>query len=318
MKVAFFGTSNRSRPILDSLKNNFDLSLCVTKCDRPAGRNLQLRENGVKTWCKENSVPYFEIDSFKNGSDQQVLQKLKEFGIEYGVVADFSLIIPELVINFFGKKFVNIHFSLLPKYRGACPVQFAILNGDKITGITFLLVDKKLDAGEILTKIEYKPTGNETSDELYETLFKLTGQHLPEVLTKYEKGLLQNEPQVESEISYTYSPTHPTKTFIFKEDAFLNFENETAVSVYAKVRAYNSWPMAWTTLNQIDRAFNSPNKIFDYTDMVLKKPDLGKLTVKLVKVSPTKTGTLKINELVVENKGKMDGESFVNGYFVKL
>ncbi len=230
MKIAFFGTSNRSIPILNALKANFELVLCITKEDSKAGRHQVLRENGVKTWAKSNNIPYICIQKLDNEGVFKVIGPLKSYAVDIGVVADFSLIIKQEIIDTPPFKLINIHFSLLPKYRGACPVQFAILNGDTKTGITFYLMDKNMDTGKILAQVEYTLIGSETSGELYKILFEIAAQKLPNVIKEYVSGkttpLPQNDTQAtldariaRSTATYTYSKTHPKNTFIYKEDA---------------------------------------------------------------------------------------------------
>ena len=126
MNVAFFGTSDRSINILNSLNENFDLVLCVTKNDTVVGRKKEIRETQVKTWTKKNNTPYLTISSAKKEKNN-IIKTLKEHKVDIAVVADFSFIIPEEIINTPQYKMINIHFSLLPKYRGASPVQHAII-----------------------------------------------------------------------------------------------------------------------------------------------------------------------------------------------
>src|SRR3989339_619241 len=114
LKIAFFGTSDRSLPILESLHSNFSLVLCVTKSDTKVGRNRELRETAVKKWAREQGVRYVEIRSLRDYDLKTVLENLQKYKPDYGVVADFSYIIPEDIIKFFESKLINIHFSLLP------------------------------------------------------------------------------------------------------------------------------------------------------------------------------------------------------------
>ena len=146
MKVAFFGTSDRTIPILESLNGDRDihLSLCVTKRDTLVGRKREIRETAVKKWAKENAIPYYEITNINN--EKKILDELLvKNGIEICIVADFSFIIPTELINNNAYEMINIHFSLLPKYRGASPIQHAIINAEEKTGVTFQKVSKELE-----------------------------------------------------------------------------------------------------------------------------------------------------------------------------
>ncbi len=307
LKIAFFGTSDRSIPILESLNKHFELVLCITKTDTKIGRKQEIKETGVKKWAREHVIKYTEISSLKEYDLDLVLNELGRTKPTYGIVADFSYIIPESIINFFGGRLINIHFSLLPKYRGASPVQFAILNGDETTGITFQLVSKRLDAGDILNQTGYKMNGSETSGELYETLFEVAAGRVPEVIEGYKSGSIKPMPQNEDNATYTYSRTHPHHTFIFKEDGLINWKND-ADSIERKIRALNPWPIAWTYLKDLQEASCLAHGKFKFREHV--NPEL---TVKIYSAHLEK-GKLYIDKLQVEGKKIMTWEEFENGY----
>lgn len=251
MKIAFFGTSDRSIPILNALRDNNELVLCVTKEDSKVGRHHILKENGVKTWAKNNLVPYLCIEKLDIEGVSKITGCLKSHAVDVGVVADFSLILKQKIIDTPPFKLINIHFSLLPKYRGTSPVQFAILNGDKKTGISFYLMDKNMDTGKILAQVEYRLTGSETSGELYKTLFDIAANKLPNVIEEYVSGKTTPLPQNDAEATYTYSKTHPKNTFIYKEDARIDW-GEDIEQIKREIRAYNPWPISWSTLDDLD------------------------------------------------------------------
>lgn len=315
LKVAFFGTSDRSRPILESLKENFDLALCITKKDTRVGRKQVIKESGVKKWAKENGVDFVEIDSLREYNLERVLQKLKALNIEYGIVADFSFIIPVQVIEFFeNNRILNIHFSLLPSYRGASPVQFAILNGDETTGITIQLVGKRLDAGAIIYQIGYKLTNNETSGELYNTLFEISADKLPQILQDYATGKITPLPQDEEKATYTYSPSHPTHTQIYKEDAKINWKEDKNL-IERKIRAFNPWPVCWSTLKELEN-----NPALTNSKIKLKKHLNKDLTIKIYEAelaAESKDEKIQINTLQLEGKNIISWKEFENGYVEK-
>lgn len=298
MNVAFFGTSDRSLPLLKALKRSkHNLVLCVTKKDSKVGRQQILKPSAVKTWAKESGVQFVTIDSLNAVNTRRIATKLKEKNVALGVVADFGLIIPKKIYDFPKHKLVNVHFSLLPKYRGASPVQFAILNRDKKTGITYQIVGKKMDAGPILKQTEYKLSGAETAESLYNTLFRRVAKELPEVLKAYVEGKIKPKKQKDTKISYTYSPSHPGNTHIFKEDAKIDWK-KTPVEIDAMVRAFNPWPIAWTALGELKR---------------LKKGKNPSLKVK-IHDSHLKKGKLVIKKIQVEGKKIIGWKEFENGY----
>lgn len=301
MKIAFFGTSDRSQPILEALKNNFDLVLCVTRADSKVGRKQIAKETFVKAWCKKNDVKFIEIDNFKNSSFHISPE------MELAIVADFSFMIPQNVINSFKHGVLNIHFSLLPAYRGASPIQAFILSGGTTTGVTFYLMDKGMDTGNIIHRIEYKTTCNETSGELYKKLFDVAGKTLPEVVSKYLSGVYKPTPQDNAYATYTYSPSHPKNTFIYKEDAKLDFSKD---DIYLErcVRAYHPWPIAWATLGELSKKY----------DFALKNVANTNVIVKIHKTHLDETNKLKIDIIQPQNGKQMDWRAFLNGYVRKI
>ena len=223
MNVAFFGTSDRSISILETLKKHFNLTLCVTKSDAKAGRHLKLKETEVKRWAIKNRVKYLTIDNLNPETTAKVIEHILDSKITMGVMADFSFMIPETIINPPKYKIVNIHFSLLPKYRGASPVQAVILAGGDKTGITYYIMDKGMDTGDIIYQSEHALNQSETSGQLYKTLFEQAAVELPDVIDLYVQGKSHPAKQNHENASYTYSPTHPKNTFIFKEDAKIDW-----------------------------------------------------------------------------------------------
>ncbi len=307
-KIIFFGTSDRSLPILETLRSNFELVLCITKSNSKIGGDQIEKETGVKTWAKENNIDFIEIDSLKNENLDKVLKCIKKSKPDLGIVADFSFIIPKKVIEAFDNKIINIHFSLLPKYRGASPVQYAILNGDYNTGVTFYYLDEKMDTGNIIDQIEYKVTSKETSGELYDILFKIASNKLPEIINNIYKGDVTSIPQDESNATYTYSKTNPKHTFIFKEDAQVEW-NKNPDEIERSIRAYDPWPIAWSYLKDLEKS-----TCFE-KDIILKKSVNKDLKIKLYK-GKISNNKLEIEEVKVEGKKRITWKEFENGYLI--
>ncbi|MEZ6255356.1 MAG: methionyl-tRNA formyltransferase [Patescibacteria group bacterium] len=298
--VAFFGTSDRSIPILNALKENFNLALVVTKANRKVGRKQTLTEVAVKTWAKVNKVTYLEIKSIKESRDD-IIKLLKDKEVAIGVVADFSFMIPRVIIDTPTYKLINIHFSLLPKYRGASPVQHAILNGETTTGITYYIMDKGMDTGNIITLEPYEINQNVKSGELYKLMFEHAAEILPTVLENYMSGELVPKGQDESKATYCYSKTNPTTTHIEKEDAKIDW-SLSPIQIHNHIRAYNPWPIAWTTLGEIPFICLKPSK--------LPQTQLKVMDSEIVE------GKLVIKEVQLPGKKRTDWQSFLNGYTV--
>lgn len=298
MKIVFFGTSDRSIPILESLKKSeFEVALCVTKNDVKVGRKQELKPTAVKTWCIDNRVQYVTIDSLEADSKLKTASLISGKNIELGVVADFSFMIPEEIFNLPKHKIVNIHFSSLPKYRGASPVQHAILNLDKEIGTSYQLIVKEMDKGALIAQTHYPLNGTETTDWLYNKLFDISAKELPAILKGYIEGKMVPTKQNETEASYTYSPSHPKSTMIYKEDAKIDWK-KTPKEINAAIRAYNSWPVAWTTLGDFKN---------------LKQEKNPKLKVKIYE-SELKNDELVLKTVRVEGKNKVSWKEFENNY----
>lgn len=308
LKVAFFGTSNRSIKILEALNNNFDLQLCITKEDVKVGRKQELKETQVKAWAKQNKVNFVTISDLKSINKEKVIQELMSNKIDLGIVADFSFMIPQKIIDTPKYGLINIHFSLLPKYRGASPVQFSILNADDITGVTYYLMDKGMDTGKIIYQFEHKMTKKETSGQLYKVLFEKAAQELPNTINKYVKGNLIPYEQEEINATYTKSKTNSKHTFIYKEDAKINW-NLNAEQIEASIRAFDPWPISWTSLKELADALNLQLKDkFKNSTLKVKIYDAS------VQGSADPKTNLKINKLQVEGKKVFNWTDFENGY----
>lgn len=305
--TAFFGTSDKSRPILDSLYTNTNLTLCVTKTDRIVGRKKEIKPTVVKEWAKEKNIELLEIDKMDSETRQNIISKLKEHKIDVGIVADFSYLIHQEIISTPLKGLINIHFSKLPKYRGASPVQHTILNGESVTAITFMLMSKGMDEGDILKQVDVKLTGNETSAQLYEIMFQIAGEVLPEVINDYINGKIQPKPQDHALATYCLSKTNPKSTLIDKEDAKIDW-NKPHVQIERFIRAFNPWPVAWTTLQDINTA-----NIF--AGKTLKQNKDKSLKVKIYEATINENGSLSPTKLQVQGGNILNIKEFLNGYF---
>jgi methionyl-tRNA formyltransferase len=307
MKVAFFGTSDKSTPILESLNQNFDLVLCVTKHDTIVGRKKDVRETAVKRWANGNNKECVTISSLKGEDLEKVLTALENNNIALGIVADFNFIIPGQIIRKIKNGLINIHFSLLPYYRGASPVQHAILNGEQTTGITYQLLDEGMDTGDILCQIEYGLSGTETTGQLYNDLFEIAAQNLPHVLSGYISGNIKPTVQNHGQATYCYSPTRQKSTYIYKEDARINWADAPEVNE-RKVRAYNPWPIAWTTLGDMQTA-----NIIKLKNSMADEPKYGNLKLKIFESEIANNKFIPVT-VQVEGKNITDWKSFLNGY----
>jgi methionyl-tRNA formyltransferase len=305
--IAFFGTSDRSIPILESLNSNFSLVLCITKKDTLIGRKQETRQTEVKKWAKSKGIEVMEVDSLKGENSKRVLDKMYQKNVGYGVVADFSFMIPPSIIETYKNKLINIHFSLLPKYRGASPVQFALINGDKTTGVTYQLIEREMDKGAIIGQVEYKIGTKQNSKEIYEDLFKISAENLPNILKNYISEKITPILQDDNKATYTYSRSYPKHTYIFKEDAKINWEKPVEV-IEREIRAFYPWPISWTTLADLENTNNLA------TGNIKFKEDLNKqLKIKIFDAEII-NDKIMITKLQLEGKNVVNWKDFENGY----
>lgn len=328
LNIGFCGTSERSIPIVRELFKNQNLVFCITKEPSAIGRKQIITKCIIERWCKDNNVSYVNVNSNTLKTSTKLIEQLKYSSIDLLIVADFKYILPKEIFSTprFGS--INIHFSCLPQYRGASPVQFSILNGDPKTGVTFQLMDIGMDTGDIIYQIPYSLNGTETSQYVYEQLFQLASQKISWVINEYTSGNLIPYPQDNTKATYTYSPSHPRSTYIFKEDAKINWTNNLEF-IERQIRAYTPWPITWTTIEDIEKAgilkikdnISRKMKVKIYKmklyDITTKPEATNEATIAFSTKSKQLTNKhkiLKIEELQVEGKKPMHWLDFVNGY----
>lgn len=242
MKVLFLGTSDFSLTVLENLYNSkkHEIVGVVTKHDKPTGRGHKLISPAVKVFAEEHNIPCFQFKSISSeGFD--VLSKLNA---EVMITAAFGQILKQNIIDMTKYGVVNVHASLLPKYRGSSPIQWAVIKGEKKTGVTIMQTDIGVDTGDILLKKEVDILPEETSGELMERLSFVGGEALIEALDKLEKGELQREKQDESKSSW-----YP---MLKKEDGKIDF-SKSAEEIKNQCRGLNPWPICYVMLNEVDK-----------------------------------------------------------------
>ena len=200
LKVAFMGTPEFALPGLKTIYKNFNLIGCYTQPSRPSGRGQKISHSPVKNFCIKNKIPIFTPENFKK---EREINHLKEINCDVLVVAAFGQILPKdvLTIPKFGA--LNIHASLLPRWRGAAPIQRAILAGDKKTGVTIMQMNEKLDAGEIILQKKIEIKEKNTAQVIHDQLAEIGSNLINQVLKKLEKNQkVQSIPQDERGVTY--------------------------------------------------------------------------------------------------------------------
>ncbi len=235
MKILFMGTPDFAVPCLDILiKSEYEVCGVVTQPDKPQGRGHKLTPPPVKRLAMENGIEVFQPETLKDFAFKPELERLNPDMI---VVVAYGKILPEYILNFPKYGCINMHASLLPKYRGAGPIQWSVINGEEKTGITSMLMEKGLDTGDMLLKVETEIGEYETASELHDRLMVMGA----ELLIKTIEGIKLGEitPEKQSDEESCYAP------MISKETAKIDWSRSAKV-VSKLIAGMNSWPVAHT------------------------------------------------------------------------
>jgi methionyl-tRNA formyltransferase len=236
LKIIFAGTPQFALPSLQALEISPEIEVCAvfTQPDKPAHRGQKLTPPPVKEFAEKVGIRVYQPEKIT----QEEIAILKKYNPDFLVVVAYGLLLPEEVLSIPKYGCVNLHGSLLPKYRGASPIQAAILSGDEKTGVSFMQIEKELDAGGVFARYETK-IGDKNSEELAIELASLGGKYFPKVLQQIASGELKPIPQIASAVSFTRK--------IRKEMGKLDFVSESAWEMLCKLRAYTPWPGIFTT-----------------------------------------------------------------------
>ncbi|MCX7944287.1 MAG: methionyl-tRNA formyltransferase [Deltaproteobacteria bacterium] len=233
-RIVFMGTPAFAAGILNGLLTICKPILVITQPDRPAGRGMKIKVAEAKRVAMEHNI---EVFSPENINSDEVIEFISKKGFDLILVAAYGKILSQRFLDVNGKCIFNIHASLLPKYRGPAPINWAIINGDEKTGITFQKVVYKLDSGDIVLKREIPILREDNAEILHDKLVKLACEMLPEFIERFESGTLVYEKQDES--LATYAPV------LKKEDGRLDF-NKSAIELFNRIRGLNPWPSTFT------------------------------------------------------------------------
>ena len=239
MRIVFMGTPDFAVPSLKALyEAGHDIQAVFCQPDKPKGRGMKLVAPPVKAYAAEKDIPVYQPNSLKNGGEEYI-KTLEKLAPECIVVAAYGKILPKAVLDIPKYGCVNVHGSLLPKYRGAGPIQWAVLNDEKTTGITTMLMGEGLDTGDMLLKCETEIGENETAAELFDRLADMGAKLITDTLVKLEKGEIEPVPQNEEEA--TYAP------MLSKELCPIDF-SKSAREVHKHICGLSDWPCATTVI----------------------------------------------------------------------
>lgn len=304
MKIIFAGTPDFAASALAALiESNHEVIAVYTQPDRPAGRGRKLQQSPVKQLALEHDIPIFQPLNLKGEQEQAALQDLQA---EVMVVAAYGLILPQAVLDIPKYGCLNIHASLLPRWRGAAPIQRAIATGDSETGITIMQMNAGLDTGDILYKVSTPISNTDTGGSLHDRLAELGATAIVHTLQDLQQGRLQPEPQNDAEATYAHK--------LDKKEAQINWQ-QPAPELDRLVRAFNPWPVAYTILN--DKTF----RIWK-AQALDTQPDAAPGTIVRCDKQGIDVacgeGTLRILELQAAGSKRMDIQAFMNGHAQQL
>jgi len=300
MRIVFMGTMEFAVPILKALDEQYDVVQVITQPDRPFGRKQELKPSAVKAYALSRNLPVFQPEKIRK--EYQPVLALKPDLI---VVAAFGQMIPKILLDFPKFKCINVHASLLPKYRGGSPMQKSITSGDAETGVTVMFMAEKMDAGDLLAQKSIPILDSDTLGSLEEKLAILGSDLLMETLPKVIDGTIIPIPQDESKVTFAYN--------IKREEEFVDFST-TAKQIFDHVRGFNPRPI---TCARID---GTEMKLFEvkpvYEDM---NPYANCAFGEIVKITKSDVfvkaadGLIALKNIQLEGKKPMDIKALMNG-----
>jgi methionyl-tRNA formyltransferase len=300
MKLVFCGTPQFAVPCLESLvASGFDVQLVVTQPDRPQGRGMELAAPPVKQTAQKLMLPVIQPEKIKKNEEFQ--KQLAELAPEAIIVVGYGRLIPSWMLQLPPRGNINVHASLLPKYRGAAPIQWAIANGESATGVTTMLLNEGLDTGDILLQREMKVRPEDTSLTLGPRLAELGAELLVETLRGLKSGTVRPVPQDHSRA--TLAP------ILTKEDGQIDF-SRSAVEICNRLRGFQPWPGAYTQFRgkQLKLISARPKESAESLPPGELLVAGNQLLVGCVR------GPLELLQIQIEGKKAMAAGDFIRGY----
>ena len=296
MRVVFLGSPSFALPSLEALATNYTVVTVVSQPDRPAGRGREHSAPATKIFASETGIPVFQPERLR---DLDAIAQIEALEPDMLVVAAYGQILPQSLLDIPKNGSLNVHASLLPRWRGAAPIQAAIRNGDEQTGVTIMQMDAGLDTGPILTQQSIRIAADETGGSLTERLSQIGSDLLVETIPQLLSGEIAQEPQDES--LATHAP------MLKKSDGALNLD-ATAEQLARQIRAFDPWPgsfIMWGDLRLVVKRAHTA---------LLNGTATGRVTVvDNVPAVATREGVLVLDVIQPAGKREMSGEAFVRG-----
>ena len=306
MRIVFMGTPDFARDSLKSLvEAGHEIELVVTNPDKPRGRGMKMIPSEVKEYALEQNL---EIDQpIRVRNNEEFVDKIKDINPDVICVVAYGKIIPKEILDIPKLGCINVHGSLLPKYRGAAPIQWAVLNGEKETGITTMFMDEGMDTGDMILKEVVEIGEDETTGELWDRLSAIGGKLLVRTLEMIEAGNVQREKQGED---FTLAP------MLSRDIAIIDWENKTAKQIKDLVRGLNPFMGAYSFLNDKKIKFWKVEIVDEKTDkepgtVISSSPKDGLLIATVDKA-------ISVLELQGENSRKMSISDYLRGNSIEV
>ena len=322
MKIIFMGTPDFAKESLEALvEAKHEILAVVTNPDKPQGRGLKLVPSPVKKYAEEQGITV--LQPMKIRKNDEFINEIKELKPDVICVVAYGKILPKELIDIPRQGSINVHGSILPKYRGAAPIQWAVLNGDKTTGITTMYMDEGMDTGDMILKEEVEIGDNETTGELWNRLAKIGGKLLVETLKQIENGTVKRTKQGEE---FTLAP------MLSKEMANIDWENKTAQQIKNLVRGLNPIMGAYSYLNGKKIKFWKVDVILE-DDFMEMFEEFAEYAYKLKNVQPgtvlyvnekkgffikANDGIISVLEIQGENAKRMSISDFLRGNKIEV
>ena len=307
MKIVFMGTPDFAQKSLEALYNaRHEILAVVTNIDKPKGRGMKLVESPVKEYAKSKNLTIFQPEKVRKNIE--FIEQIKKLEPDVICVVAYGKILPSEILEIPKLGCINVHASLLPKYRGAAPIQWAVLNGDKTTGVTTMYMDVGMDTGDMILKQEVEIGENETTGELWDRLSIIGADLLVKTLKQIEKG---TAPRIKQSDDFTMAP------MLNKEISKIDWQEKTAKQIKNLVRGLNPIMGAYSYLNGKKIKFwkvevEKDTNLNQENGTVIKANDKEGLYIK------AKDGILKIIEIQGENAKRMNANDFLRGNKIEI
>jgi len=297
MRIVFFVTSNVALPVLETLYRHHDIAAIVTSPDAVSGRKQELAESPVSVLAKEMDLEILKPETVKNNAD--FLEKLRNLKADIFIVVSYGKILPKEIIGLPEFKTLNVHFSLLPKYRGASPIQYALLRGETQTGTSIFVLDEKMDTGPIVAQETVSIDPDDNFITLSQKLAYISAKLLLDTLPKYASKEVVPVAQDEASASST--------KIISKTDGRIDWSSP-ASSIYNQFRAFYPWPGVWTLWN------GKKIKVLDCD--VATESFKGKAPGEVLAGGfvSCKDSAIRLKIIQMEGKNQISTADFLNGY----